>query len=130
MSLRHISSGLNTTLCETEIVAARQSVASNTMEGKNYNHAGKELKKPKPPSSEYQTRYTTKAYPKYGAEHINNPPSNVAVNSIHWGHWTGYPLYVELFKGADDVPINARIDDLTVAKLLNFNTSISYEKAQ
>ena len=53
----------------------------------------RELKKPKSPSSEYQLRYTTKAYPKYGAEHKNNEPPNMAANTIPWGHWTGYRLY-------------------------------------
>ena len=52
---------------------------------------------------------------------MNPPEEHGAEKASLFLHkdFKGYPLWVEGFISADDVPVNARIDDYTIAKLID-----------
>lgn len=82
--------------------------------------AGRSVKKPRLPSMASVRNHTTMAYNKYDARfHQVYPIPEVDTDKISREDWKGYPLYIDDYTDHDEVPTNARIDDYTVAQLID-----------
>ncbi|KAM0795051.1 hypothetical protein BDR22DRAFT_894520 [Usnea florida] len=91
------------------------------------NKAGRNLKEPRPPSHKLIQNFTTKAYNKYDAsKHERNERPEIDKGDIIMKDFRGYPLFVDNFTTADDIPTNAGIDDWTVARLIDANKSSTF----
>ena len=84
------------------------------------NKAGKVLKEPRTPSTNSLTLFTTKAYAKYvERKHGNFRRPSAAKGDVIMKDFRGYPLFIDEFTTPEDIPRNARIDDYTLAKLID-----------
>ncbi|KAL9063662.1 MAG: hypothetical protein Q9161_009340 [Pseudevernia consocians] len=91
------------------------------------NKAGVGIKEPRPPTSDPLHLFTTKAYDKYErSKHENNRLPQAAAGDMIMKDFRGYPLRINEFTTPEDIPTKARIDDYTIARLIDAQKSCTW----
>ena len=95
------------------------------------NKAGKVLKEPRPPTSDPLQLFAAKAYDKYErSKHENNRLPQAAAGDMIMKDFRGYPLWINEFTTPEDIPTKARIDDYTIARLIDATESSTWYNAR
>ena len=91
------------------------------------NKAGKILKEPRAPSVASLRDYTTKSYPRYDVDiHSTWKLRDIPSGDIIQKDMMGYPLWIDEWTTAEEIPTNCRIDDFTLARLIDARKTANF----